>query len=83
MPVNFDEALAAVPDPRRGSVCYVARAASELTPSDAKAFLAAVDAGSITATRLARAVSMVLGWKLGDHSIRRHRRGDCECEPVE
>lgn len=38
-------------------------------------------ASEVTSAALSRALAKVYGVRVGDHSIARHRRGHCRCEP--
>lgn len=61
-----------------GPKCRVAIVMSALSKSDQADLQKAIDDPAITGTAIYRAL-LAHGYKLGDHTIHRHRRKDCSC----
>jgi len=58
----------------------VAAVLEALSPSDAVDLIAAFKEPTITTVVIGRTLRS-LGHRIGDDSLRRHRRGVCSCEP--
>ncbi len=58
--------------------CDVSIALASLPKKDAAALREAIADEAFPATQIARAVRAE-GYRMGDSTVRRHRRGDCTC----
>lgn len=72
---TLDEILAFQAKP---SGCGVPRVLEGLTDSERNAVLTAFADPDVQATAIARWMTSK-GWKIGGHTIQRHRRGSCGC----
>lgn len=65
---------------KKGPVCSVQGVLANLSPEDAAGLIAAFANPDIKNTAIRRALAD-RGMKLTDHTVSRHRRGECLCEP--
>lgn len=73
---TLDEILAYQAKP---TGCSVPRVLQGLTENERNAVAAALSDPDVQATAIARWMSSK-GWKIGGHTIQRHRRGACGCD---
>lgn len=64
---------------RQGPVCSVGILIDDLSPEDSKELQLAFEDRSIPGTAILRALKARGHIKFTDHTIQRHRRGECSC----
>ena len=66
---------------KKGPPCSVSLLLEDLNDEDRAAVIEAMADAKIPSTAIDRAL-LKEGYRVGSHSLQRHRRGECACEPV-
>lgn len=79
--MSFADALRREHQPQARARCSVLIVAEQLDDADRAALIDAMTDPAISSSSIARAL-MSIGHSVRQHTINRHRRKDCSCEPL-
>ena len=80
--MSLAEALAAGPTAvRKGPRCSIGILMAGMSRDDRAALNSAFDDPEWTSTSIGKMLDEHAGFKCSPHTVQRHRRGECTCEP--
>ena len=77
---NLAAAIAGISARRRGPQCTVSVILDKLTPTDQKELTNVLADHAISSQIISQGILAAFSVKISQHTIGRHRRGDCLCQ---
>jgi hypothetical protein len=77
---NLAEAIAGISARRRGPQCTVSVILEKLAPPDRKDLATVLEDHSVSSQIVSQGILAAFELKVSQHTIGRHRRGDCLCQ---